>query len=92
MKIDLSNTGGEQPAFPGAGGYASESLAQTIDRARQAHFLAEGRCAMCAVGDKPHNGVHRGQYHCGNEDACVLCRGCMPVGEQCQACGRIAQA
>jgi len=68
---------------------APTPLAEAVQIARQRWHLKHGKCSMCSVSDKPVNGRHRGKFHCGNDDACMLCRGCLPEGEQCRACGRI---
>lgn len=68
----------------------AEALRAIVERAREASHHEDGKCSMCAAGDEPENGVHRGQYRCGNEDACMLCRNAgMEYGDQCAACGRI---
>lgn len=54
--------------------------------------MEDGKCSMCAVGDEPVNGLHRGQYRCGNEETCMLCHNAgMEYGDQCAACGRIEE-
>ena len=69
-----------------------EKLKEIVQQARLAHHMAEGKCSMCAIGDKPKNGLHQGQYHCGNNDTCTLCHNAgMEYGDQCVACGRIKQ-
>jgi hypothetical protein len=65
------------------------ALGKAVAVARERWHLKHGKCSMCSVGEKPINGKHRGQFHCGNDDACMLCRGCITEGEQCRACGRI---
>ena len=65
-------------------------LKSAIDTARKASHGKHGKCSMCAIGDEPINGVHRGKYKCGNNDPCLLCRNAgMEYGDQCTACGRI---
>jgi len=69
---------------------AGERSEETIDKARKASHHADGKCSMCAVGDEPVNGLHRGQHKCGNNDTCLACHNAgMECGDQCQACGRI---
>jgi hypothetical protein len=66
------------------------SLEEAISKARTASHHADGKCSMCAAGDEPENGLHRGQYRCGNEETCTLCHNAgMEYGDQCAACGRI---
>ena len=66
------------------------SLEEAISKARTASHHADGKCSMCAAGDEPENGLHRGQYRCGNEATCTLCHNAgMEYGDQCAACGRI---
>lgn len=66
------------------------SLSDTIRVAREASHLEDGRCSMCAAGDEPADGLHRGQYHCGNEDTCNSCKNTnMEYGDRCVVCGRI---
>jgi len=76
--------------FVGAGLEGDVSLTEAIDKARKASHHADGKCSMCAAGDEPVNGLHRGQYPCGNEQACLCCHNAgMEYGDQCAACGRI---
>ena len=66
------------------------SLTEAIDSARLSGHHADGKCSMCAAGDDPENGMHRGQYPCGNEQTCLCCHNAgMEYGDQCAACGRI---
>jgi len=67
------------------------TLSDAVSAARKKHHLMRGRCSMCAIGDQPYNGIHKGRYPCGNEDTCILCHGDwgLEYGDQCQACGRI---
>lgn len=66
------------------------SLEEIINKARILSHQAGGKCSMCAAGDEPHNGLHRGQYKCGNEQTCLLCHNAgMEYGDKCQGCGRI---
>lgn len=66
------------------------SLSEAIDKARKSSHHAHGKCSMCAVGDEPKNGIHRGQFPCGNEQTCTLYHNAgMRYGDQCKACGRI---
>lgn len=67
----------------------NSKVSDAVEGGRKQWQAKHGKCSMCAVGDKPVNGQHRGQFHCGNDDACIACRGCLPQFEQCQACGRI---
>ena len=63
---------------------------QMIDAARKQDHMVEGKCSMCASGDEPVNGLHRGEYACGNEVTCVLCHNAgMEYGDRCAGCGRI---
>jgi hypothetical protein len=68
-------------------------ISEAVDEARRVGHAKRGRCSMCAVGDRPHKGVHDGppgiNYECGNAVSCLACKGDLPPGEQCQACGRI---
>ena len=67
-----------------------EKLREAIKNAREASHHSDGKCSMCAVGDEPVNGLHRGQYRCGNNDTCTLCHNAgMEYGDQCATCGRI---
>jgi hypothetical protein len=66
-------------------------LSKAVGAARKSWQLRFGKCSMCEIGDRPMCGRHFEELHCGNEDACELCQGCLPDGEQCQCCGRIAQ-
>ncbi len=76
--------------FVGAEIGGTVNLAEAISKARTASHHADGKCSMCAAGDEPENGMHRGQYRCGNEDTCELCHNAgMEYGDQCAACGRI---
>ncbi len=65
-------------------------MKEAIERARIISHHADGKCSMCAAGDEPENGLHRGRHHCGNEDTCLGCHNAgMEYGDQCKACGRI---
>lgn len=68
-------------------------ISDAVDKARANWQAKHGKCSLCAAGDKPQDGIHRhqhyGQHPCGNEQACMICAGVLPSGEQCQACGRI---
>ena len=65
-------------------------LKKAIDRARKEDHLKNGKCAMCAAGDEPLDGLHRGTYPCGNENTCIFCHNAgMEYGDQCSGCGRI---
>ena len=67
-------------------------LQKAVEVARTAWHMKHGKCSICNVGHRPeHDGYHYigGRHRCGNNDACTLCKGCLPPGEQCQACGRI---
>ena len=67
-----------------------KSLSDAVNEARKISHMRDGKCSMCAVGDEPVNGLHRGKHQCGNETTCTLCHGAgMEYGDQCQACGRI---
>ena len=66
------------------------TLDEAICQARKNHHMRDGKCAMCASGDIPKNGLHHNKYWCGNNDTCVLCHNSgMKYGEQCKACGGI---
>ena len=65
-------------------------LKEVIAAARKESHHADGKCSMCAAGDEPKNGLHRGQYRCGNNESCVLCHNAgMEYDDQCAACGRV---
>ena len=65
-------------------------LKEAIERARLADHAENGKCCMCNVGDQPdfNTGLHRGKHQCGNNEACILCQGCLPPGEICSNCFR----
>lgn len=65
-------------------------LREAINKARKTDHMKNGKCAMCAIGDEPLNGLHRDRFYCGNEVTCTLCHNAgMEYGDQCAACGRI---
>lgn len=64
---------------------------EAIQSARIKWQIENGLCAMCAVGDSPVRGRHRGRHVCGNSISCPACRGVLPIGAQCLCCNRIAQ-
>ena len=65
-------------------------ISEAIAIARRNHHLRDGKCAMCASGDEPEYGLHRGEYWCGNNDTCSICHNAgMKYGDKCKACGRI---
>lgn len=66
-------------------------LQTAINNARKQWHFDHGKCSMCDVNDIPRDGFHRGRYPCGNEQSCAICHNCLPIGEQCMACGRVAQ-
>lgn len=66
-------------------------LHETIQDARFAWQRENGNCTMCAAGNVPVRGFHRGRHLCGNNQTCTLCHGVLPKGEQCRGCNRIAQ-
>jgi hypothetical protein len=67
-----------------------KTLSDAIQEAQRAHHLKHGKCSICAVGDRPQNGLHMGKYRCGNNDPCILCHNAgMEFGDQCAACGRV---
>ena len=66
------------------------SLLDAIDAAQKSWEAEHGKCTMCACGDEPQGGLHRGKHPCGNEITCLLCHNAgMEYGDQCAACGRI---
>jgi hypothetical protein len=79
----------ETPGLKRAEAEPMETLSQAADEARHTGHAKRGRCSMCAAGDMPRAGLHRGQHKCGNAVPCLACKGDLPEGEQCQACGRI---
>lgn len=69
------------------------NLSEAIEKARKKSHLEDGKCSMCAIGDEPYGGLHRGQHKCGNNDTCILCHNAgMEYGDQCAACGRIEKS
>jgi len=69
---------------------SEKSLTDAVAKARHASHLADGKCSMCAAGDEPVDGYHRGIHRCGNEQTCLCCHNAgMEYGDQCAACGRI---
>jgi len=44
-----------------------DKLATAISGARESFRALHGNCSMCAVGDVPAGGLHRGEHKCGNE-------------------------
>jgi len=69
------------------------NMKSSIDEAKQAYHLENGKCTMCELGDEPAGGLHRGEHRCGNENTCLLCHNAgMEYGDQCQACGRIEKS
>lgn len=66
-----------------------KSLSDAIRESENEWIAQNGKCAMCLVDRPSDDGMHRGQYNCGNLESCTLCHGCLPPGEQCRACGRI---
>ena len=67
-----------------------DKLKEAIAKARKTSHMKNGKCSMCASGDEPTKGLHRGQYKCGNNDTCSLCHNAgMEYGDQCKVCGRI---
>lgn len=83
--------------YPGAN--HEDKLATAIIAAR--NDSRHGACSMCAVGDVPNGGLHRGQHKCGytgtdaNHDAikattpttCCPC-GQVPVCNGLRTCGK----
>jgi hypothetical protein len=49
----------------------ADALVTAISSAREAHHTTHGKCSMCAVGDAPVGGFHRGEHRCGNAEALV---------------------
>lgn len=67
-----------------------DALKKAVEKARHQSHMEDGKCSMCASGDEPENGLHRGEYRCGNAETCILCHNAgMEYGDQCAACGRI---
>jgi hypothetical protein len=66
------------------------SLTESIKMARIQGRHEDGKCSMCGAGDMPNNGLHRGQYLCGNDETCIACHNAgMECEDQCAVCGRI---
>lgn len=67
-------------------------LGETIEKAKLADWVENGRCSMCNVGHAPaEDGYHHhptGNHLCGNAEPCLLCKGCLPPGEICAGCFR----
>lgn len=65
-------------------------LTKAIEKARSIGHRRDGKCSMCAAGDRPRNGLHQDRHRCGNAAGCSLCHSAgMDVGDQCKACGRV---
>lgn len=67
-------------------------LKAAIEKAQLEDWAENGRCSMCSSGHLPsEDGYHHhrlGKFVCGNNESCVLCRGCLPPGEICGGCSR----